>query len=259
MIAIRPKKKLGQHFLKDQNLARKIVDSLGTPVPDVLEVGPGMGILTRFLLQKSHFNLHAVEIDHESVEYLKNLFPELTDKLYHADFLNWDASQIPGPFSIIGNFPYNISSQIFFKILKMRSRIPEVVCMVQKEVAERIKASSGSKTYGILSVLTGAFYNVEYLFTVKPDSFYPPPKVQSAVIRMKRNNTNSLSCDEKLFFTVVKKSFGQRRKMLRNSLHEPGVLLPLKFAERRPEQLSVKDFEELTAFFEHQKPNDHAI
>jgi len=259
MIVIRPKKKLGQHFLKDQNIARKIVDSLGTPVPDVVEVGPGMGVLTRFLLENTHLNLHAVEIDREFVEYLQSHFPELSDKLYHADFLNWDAGQMPEQFSMIGNFPYNISSQIFFKILEMRNRIPEIVCMVQKEVAERINASPGNKIYGILSVLAGAFYNIEYLFTVKPESFYPKPNVQSAVIRMKRNNTISLSCNEKLFFTVVKKSFGQRRKMLRNSLHDPGIELPQKFAQRRPEQLTVREFEELTAFIEHQKPNDHAI
>ncbi|MDD4144761.1 MAG: 16S rRNA (adenine(1518)-N(6)/adenine(1519)-N(6))-dimethyltransferase RsmA [Prolixibacteraceae bacterium] len=259
MIVIRPKKKLGQHFLRDQNIARKIVDKLGATVPDVVEVGPGMGILTRFLLQRSDINLYAVEIDRSSVEYLVELFPSLSDKLFQTDFITWDASSLPGKFSIIGNFPYNISSQIFFKILDMKERIPEVVCMVQKEVADRINASHGNKTYGILSVLTGAFYNREYLFTVPPDVFFPPPKVQSAVIRLKRNSSGQLPCDERLFFKIVKQSFGQRRKMLRNSLKEPGIEVPVKFAERRPEQLSVDDFIELTGIIEHQKPLDYAI
>ncbi len=251
MIVIRPKKKLGQHFLKDQNIARKIVDKLGPVVPDVLEVGPGTGILTRFLLQRDDINLYAIEIDRESVDYLKDLYPSFTHKLFHADFLTWDASVLPGSFSIIGNFPYNISSQIFFKILELKDRIPEVVCMVQKEVAERINASHGNKTYGILSVLAGAFYDTEYLFTVSPDLFFPPPKVQSAVIRLRRNNSGPLPCDERLFFKIVKQSFGQRRKMLRNSLKEYGSKIPVKFAEQRPEQLSADDFIELTGVIEH--------
>jgi 16S rRNA (adenine1518-N6/adenine1519-N6)-dimethyltransferase len=259
MIVIRPKKRLGQHFLKDQNIARKIVDKLGATVPDILEVGPGMGVLTRFLLRRDNIILYAVEIDRESVEYLRELFPSLSDRLYHADFLTWDASLLPEKFSVIGNFPYNISSQIFFKILDMKDRIPEVVCMLQKEVAERINASPGNKSYGILSVLTSAFFNIEYLFTVSPEVFLPPPKVQSAVIRLKRNSLRHLNCDERLFFKTVKKSFGQRRKMLRNSLHEQGIEIPEKFAEKRPEQLSVDDFIELTGIIEHQKPLDYAI
>lgn len=259
MIVIRPKKKLGQHFLKDHNIARKIVDKLGSAVPDVLEVGPGTGILTRFLLQRNDINLYAVEIDRGSVEYLKELYPSFSHKLFHADFLTWDTSVLPRNFSVIGNFPYNISSGIFFKILELKDRIPEVVCMVQKEVADRINASHGNKTYGILSVLTGAFYNIEYLFTVPPELFFPPPKVQSAVIRLNRNSAGPLPCDERLFFKIVKQSFGQRRKMLRNSLKEYVNEIPLKFAEKRPEQLSADDFIELTGVIEHQKPLDYAI
>ena len=259
MIVIRPKKKLGQHFLKDQNIARKIVDNLGAVVPDIVEVGPGMGVLTRFLLQRNDINLYAVEIDRGSVEYLKELFPPLSKKLFLADFLTWDLSFLPGEFCIIGNFPYNISSQIFFKILEIKDRVPEVVCMVQKEVAERISALHGNKTYGILSVLTGAFYDTSYLFAVPPDVFFPPPKVQSAVIRLIRKGSEPLSCNERLFFNIVIRSFGQRRKMLRNSLNVPGVEIPGKFAEKRPEQLSVDDFIELTEIIEHQKSPDYAI
>lgn len=247
---IRPKKKLGQHFLKDQNIARKIVDSLGATVPNVLEVGPGMGVLTAFLLQRPDLNLHAVEIDTESVEYLQVHFPELNGRIHSRDFLKWDAAELPEFFSIIGNFPYNISSQIFFRILAWRNRVPEVVCMVQKEVAERLSAPHGSKTYGILSVILGAFYDIEYLFTVSEQVFIPPPKVKSAVIRLRRNPVEMLPCNEKLFFRIVKAAFNKRRKMLRNSLRELELEIPEQFADKRPEQLSVADFIRLTKMVE---------
>lgn len=247
---VRPKKKLGQHFLKDKNIARKIVDSLGATVPNVLEVGPGMGVLTRYLLERPGFNLHVVEIDAESVEYLKSHFPELTERIHSRDFLKWDAAELPDLFSIIGNFPYNISSQIFFRILTWRNRVPEVVCMVQKEVAERLSAPHGSKTYGILSVLLGAFYDIEYLFTVSEQVFIPPPKVKSAVIRLRRNPVEKLHCNEELFFRIVKAAFNKRRKMLRNSLSELELEIPEQFAEKRPEQLSVADFIRLTKMVE---------
>jgi len=247
---IRPKKKLGQHFLKDQNIARKIVESLGAIVPNVLEVGPGMGVLTALLLQRPDLNLHAVEIDTESVEYLQNHFPELNNRIYSRDFLKWDAAELPELFNIIGNFPYNISSQIFFRILAWRNRVPEVVCMVQKEVAERLSAPHGSKTYGILSVLLGAFYDIEYLFTVSEQVFVPPPKVKSAVIRLRRNAVEKLPCNEELFFRIVKAAFNKRRKMLRNSLRELELEIPEQFADKRPEQLSVADFIRLTKMVE---------
>lgn len=257
MIIIRPKKKLGQHFLTDHNIARKIVDSLGTTVPDVLEVGAGKGILTRFLLQRPELNLHIIEIDPESVEFLQENFSLPPEQLHLANFLKWYPDCFAGSFSIIGNFPYNISSQIFLKILKMHERIPEVVCMVQKEVAERISSPPGSKAYGILSVLIGAFYDIDYLFTVSSKVFVPPPKVQSAVIRLKHNDTGSLPCREDLFFQTVKKAFNHRRKMLRNSLNEPGIKIPGEYAEKRPEQLSVVDFIRLTRILENQKDTRH--
>lgn len=261
MNIVRPKKNLGQHFLKDQNIARKIVDSLGTTEPNVLEVGPGMGILTRFLLERSEQTIHVIEIDRESVEYLKKHFQELKDRIYSEDFLKFDFSQyFESTFSIIGNFPYNISSQIFFRVLEIRNRIPEVVGMVQKEVAERMSAKHGNKTYGILSVLLQAFYHIEYLFTVSEQVFVPPPKVKSAVIRLKRNTRIDLRCDEKLFFKVVKAAFNQRRKMLRNSLKEICTGLPSEFAEKRPEQLSVDNYIELTCAIENRiKKTDHAV
>lgn len=246
MNIVRPKKKLGQHFLRDLNIARKIVDSLSDAAPDVLEVGPGMGVLTRILLQRADLNIHLVEIDSESVAYLKEHFPETGHRIYHQDFLRWDAGPLPGVFSIIGNFPYNISSQIFFKILEWRERVPEVVCMVQREVALRLSSSHGTKNYGILSVLLGAFYDIEYLFTVSEQVFIPPPKVKSAVIRLRRNDVVALPCNEELFFSTVKAAFNKRRKMLRNSLSEPGKELPEQYAEKRPEQLSVADFIRLT-------------
>ncbi len=252
MDSVRPKKKLGQHFLKDLNIARKIVDSLGTEPSAVLEVGPGMGVLTRFLLQRKELDVHVVEIDRESVEYLQKHFQELKPKIYFHNFLKWDAAEMPEKFNVIGNFPYNISSQIFFRILEWRNRVPQVVCMVQKEVAERLSAGPGTKAYGILSVLLGAYYSVDYLFTVSEQVFVPPPKVKSAVIRLQRNAVEKLPCDEVLFFRIVKAAFGKRRKMLRNSLRELELEIPEEFAEKRPEQLSVEDFIRLTAAMEKQ-------
>ena len=245
---VRAKKSLGQHFLTDQSIATRIVDALQGS--DVLEVGPGMGVLTQYLLNK---NLKVVEIDKESVVYLKKHYPALGDGLIEGDFLKMNLSGLfPGQFSIIGNFPYNISSQIFFKILEYRDLVPEVVCMIQKEVAERIAEKPGTKTYGILSVFLQAWYDIEYLFTVGPGAFNPPPKVHSAVIRLTRNSRTSLGCDEKLFRSVVKTAFGQRRKTLRNSLKPliqqvqgPTITSDPVF-DLRPERLSVEDFIALT-------------
>ncbi len=320
---VRAKKGLGQHFLTDQAIAQNIVGALkGSPV---LEVGPGMGVLTKYLLTRSDgvcrastasqssappfasltvppLNvprvavvsppaapsdrddsersdsgslrgtplspppgvqggessrlLKAVEIDKESVDYLKKHFPQLGDGLIEGDFLKMDlASVFPGEYSVIGNFPYNISSQIFFKILDHKDIIPEVVCMIQKEVAERIAEKPGTKTYGILSVFLQAWYDIEYLFTVGSGAFNPPPKVQSAVIRLTRNSRTSLGCDEKLFRSIVKASFGQRRKTLRNSLKPlipaskkdgPASILTDPVFDLRPERLGVEDFVRLT-------------
>ena len=248
---VKPKKSLGQHFLTDQNIARKIVDSLGSDVPDVLEIGPGTGVLTQYLLNRPEINLHVIEIDRDSVAYLQQNFPQLKH-IWSEDFLKSKiAEKFEGNFSIIGNFPYNISSQILFKVLELRNRIPEVVGMVQKEVAERIASKHGNKTYGILSVILQAFYNIEYLFTVSEHVFVPPPKVKSAVIRLKRNNVVALPCSETLFVEVVKAAFNLRRKMLRNSLKAICGNLPGKYADKRPEQLSVDDFIELTSFIEN--------
>jgi len=247
---VRAKKNLGQHFLKDLNIAKKIVDSLdGEQANKVLEIGPGMGVLTQYLLPNKNFETHVVEIDTESVAYLKEHYPELEGRIIGEDFLRFDLSKLfDEPFSVIGNFPYNISSQIFFRVLDYRDQIPEVVCMIQKEVAERMSANPGCKAYGILSVLMQAFYNIDYLFTVGEKVFDPPPKVKSAVIRMRRNTTTDLKCSEPLFFRVVKTGFNQRRKTLRNSLKS--VLGELKLEDeimsKRPEQLSVQEFVELT-------------
>ena len=251
MSFVKPKKNLGQHFLTDQNIARKIVDSLGSDVPDVLEIGPGMGVLTQYLLNRPEINLHVIEIDRDSVAYLQQNFPQLKH-VWSEDFLKSNiAEKFEGNFSIIGNFPYNISSQIFFKVLELRNRIPEVVGMIQKEVAERIASKPGNKTYGILSVILQAFYDIEYLFTVSEHVFLPPPKVKSAVIRLTRNNVVALPCSEILFVEVVKAAFNLRRKMLRNSLKAICENLPEKYAEKRPEQLSVSDFIELTSLIEN--------
>ena len=255
MAEVRAKKALGQHFLTDLNIARKIAFSLegGTSEnPDkVLEVGCGMGVLTQFLLQRDDIVTYGAEIDSESVEYLHNHYPEFTPRLSEGDFLKMDLRATYGDrLKIIGNFPYNISSQIFFKVLENRDIVPECVGMIQKEVAVRLAEPPGSKEYGILSVLLQAWYDVEYLFTVSEHVFNPPPKVKSGVVKLTRNNVTDLGCDERLFKTVVKTSFGQRRKTLRNSLKSllpAGATIPENpmFA-MRPEQLSVAQFIELT-------------
>lgn len=246
---VRPKKALGQHFLVDLNIARKIVDSLSDELNAIVEVGAGMGVLTQYLIEDDLDKLHVVEIDTESIEYLNNAYPQLGDHLIHGDFLKTDLSKFASEkVGVIGNFPYNISSQIFFQVLKYRNHVDEVVGMIQKEVAERIAAGPGSKTYGILSVLLQAWYDIEYLFTVHENVFNPPPKVKSAVIRMRRNDVTQLDCDEKMFVMLVKQAFNQRRKTMRNSLRS---LIPLEIIQdeifnKRPEQLSVKEFVELT-------------
>jgi len=253
---VRPKKNLGQHFLTVKNIARKIVDSLGSDVPAVLEIGPGMGVLTKYLLDRPEINLHVIEIDRDSVAWLHENFPQLKN-IWSEDFLKSDIGQkFEGNFNVIGNFPYNISSQIFFKVLELRNRIPEVVGMIQKEVAERIASKHGNKTYGILSVILQAYFDIEYLFTVSEHVFLPPPKVKSAVIRLKRNNVIDLPCNEVLFVEVVKAAFNLRRKMLRNSLKAICENLPEKYADKRPEQLSVNDFIELTKVIENLKKTD---
>ena len=217
------------------------------------EVGAGMGVLTQYLIADRLEKLHVVEIDTESIEYLKNVYPQLGDRLVHGDFLRTDLSKFANEkIGVIGNFPYNISSQIFFQVLKYRNQVDEVVGMIQKEVAERIAAGPGSKTYGILSVLLQAWYDIDYLFTVHENVFNPPPKVKSAVIRMKRNNVSQLDCDEKLFVMAVKQSFNQRRKTLRNSLRSliPQEIIQDEIFNKRPEQLSVQEFIELTKMLE---------
>ena len=255
MNKVRPKKFLGQHFLKDLSVAERIADTISEykELP-VLEVGPGMGVLTQFLLQKGH-DLTVVELDRESVPYLHEHFPQLRGKIVEADFLKMDLSRLyNGPFCLIGNYPYNISSQIFFKVIDHKDQIPCCTGMIQKEVAERMAAGPGSKTYGILSVLMQAWYNIEYLFTVSEHVFDPPPKVKSAVIRMTRNDVKGLPCNESLFKTVVKTGFNQRRKTLRNSLksllNKESEAFALPVFDKRPEQLSVSEFIELTQLIE---------
>ena len=287
---VRAKKALGQHFLTDQGVAKRIVDALSAdtptspdfaslipPTPDgagpsrsrdhgrprsceagvpaayvrnVLEIGPGMGVLTQYLLQREDIDLKLVELDGESVDYLLTHFQGMQGRLYQADYLRLDIHKLfPGAYRVIGNFPYNISSQIFFKILDDKDRIPEVVCMIQKEVADRIAEKPGSKTYGILSVLLQAWYDIEYVMSVGPGAFAPPPKVQSAVIRLRRNARTDLGCDERAFKTVVKTAFNQRRKTLRNALKP---ILPEGFDasdpvfDLRAERLGVEDFVSLT-------------
>lgn len=251
MRLVKPKKALGQHFLKDLQIARQIAETLdaykGMPV---LEIGPGMGVLTQFLLDAGH-DLTVVELDRESVAYLEKNFPRLEGRIFAEDFLRLDLSKIfSSPFCVIGNYPYNISSQIFFRVLDYKDSVPCCSGMIQREVALRLASPPGKKDYGILSVLLQAWYNIEYLFTVGENVFDPPPKVKSAVIRMTRNERKSLGCDEALFKRVVKTSFNQRRKTLRNSMKPllgkefPHYSLPI--FDKRPEQLSVEDFIELT-------------
>ena len=253
---VRPKKHLGQHFLTDPSVASRIVDALRVPSGDtVVEIGPGTGVLTGILLEKD-FRLLPVEIDHESVAFLEQKWPVLEKRIIEADFLKMDMDRhITGPFHIIGNFPYNISSQIFFRVLEYRQQVSSVVCMIQKEVAMRIASPPGSREYGILSVLLQAYYDIEFLFSVKPGSFFPPPKVTSGVIRLTRNQRLSLPCNEKLFVKVVKTTFNQRRKMIRNSIKS--ILLNLdsesELLSKRPEQLGVNEFVELTNWLESQQ------
>lgn len=252
MTEVKAKKFLGQHFLTDEKIAERIVESLSPETNHVLEIGPGMGVLTKYLIKKEELDFHVVEIDRESVAYLHDHYPTLD--VIEGDFLQYDLTSLfQDTFSIIGNFPYNISSQILFKVFDNRDRVTEVVGMFQKEVAERVAAGPGSKTYGILSVLLSAFYNIEYLFTVNENVFNPPPKVKSAVIRLKRNDVKGLECDEKLFTQVVKAGFNQRRKTLRNALRQLNMPLD-KISEeilaKRAEQLSVAQFIEITKTIE---------
>jgi 16S rRNA (adenine1518-N6/adenine1519-N6)-dimethyltransferase len=242
---VQPKKHLGQHFLKDENIAQKIVSSLSPESRNIIEVGPGTGVLTKFLIQKTN-NLYLIEIDRESIAFLNKQFPELKDRIVQADFLKYDLSGIfKDSFSIIGNFPYNISTQILFRALEYRNQVTEVIGMFQKEVAERIASPPGSKKYGILSVLLQIYFNIEYLFTVNENVFYPPPKVKSAVIRLRRNNVKHPGCDEKLLVSLVKTAFNQRRKMLRNPLKiftfEENEKVA-KLMTKRAEQLRKEDF-----------------
>ncbi len=284
---VRPKKALGQHFLTDLSVAQKIADALVVECPagntvsesvaehsatlkplPVLEIGPGMGVLSQYLLERGDLDLKMIEIDRESVDYLLTHFPKAVGRVIEGDFLKMNLSYFfPETFAVIGNFPYNISSQIFFRIIDHKDSIPQVVCMIQKEVAERIAEKPGSKTYGILSVLLQAWYDIEYLFTVGEGAFNPPPKVKSAVIRLRRNSRTELGCDEKLFKTVVKTAFNQRRKTLRNSLkpliagkagcegwtaEQTANFLSAPVFELRPERLGVEDFTALTNLLDNQ-------
>jgi 16S rRNA (adenine1518-N6/adenine1519-N6)-dimethyltransferase len=253
---VRPKKHLGQHFLRDENIARKIISSLSPSIVNVVEIGPGTGILSKYLLENPVLNPFFFEVDNESVNFLRQEYPAISGKLYEKDFLKANLSEIPAPFAIIGNFPYNISSQILFRAMESRNSIPELIGMFQKEVAERIASPPGSKKYGILSVLLKAWFDIEYLFTVNETVFYPPPKVKSAVIRLTRNSVQSLECNEDLFVVTVKTAFNQRRKTLRNALKgmiptggEPSQAV-LELFTKRAEQLSVAEFVELTRFLD---------
>lgn len=256
---VKAKKHLGQHFLTDLGIAKQIVDALTLHegYQHVLEIGPGMGVLTQFLKDHTNFTTHAIDVDYDSVMYLKNHFPTMEKNIIYGDFLQMDLGLITDnkPFAVIGNFPYNISTEILFKVLDNKNLIPEVVGMFQKEVAERIAAKPGSKTYGITSVLLQAFYSIEYLLTVNENVFNPPPKVKSGVIRLTRNKTQTLNCSETFFKTVVKTAFNQRRKMLSNSLkpYLNDEIKTLEVFNLRPEQLSVEQFVELTNILEKAK------
>jgi len=254
---VKAKKHFGQHFLNDENIAQKIANTLSCQTYNkVIEIGPGMGILTKYLLQKT-FETYVIEVDMESVAYLQKHYPKLSNNIIANDFLKYDLSEIfkNQPFAIIGNFPYNISSQIVFKALEYREQVVEFSGMFQKEVTERICEKKGSKTYGILSVLVQAFYQTEYLFTVSENVFSPPPKVKSGVLRLIRKDKYKLPCNEKLFFSVVKNAFNQRRKTLRNSLKLfkiPENEKQKEIFNLRPEQLAVEDFVEITKIIEKQ-------
>ena len=255
---VKPKKSLGQHFLRDFSIAERIAGVLSTfPNLPVLEVGPGTGVLTQFLL-KNKYDLTVVELDRDSVKYLDEHYPKLKGRIIEADFLKLDLNVLySGKFCVIGNYPYNISSQIFFKVLDYKDKVPCCAGMLQKEMAERMASKPGKKAYGIISVLLQAWYDIEYLFTVEPEVFDPPPKVKSAVIMITRNARTVLGCNENLFKTVVKTAFNQRRKTLRNSLKsllgKDNSISILNVFDRRPEQLSVKEFIELTNKIEEMK------
>ncbi len=249
--AVKPKKCLGQHFLTDLSIAERIADTIEEykAIP-TLEIGPGMGVLTQFLIEKN-YDTTVVELDRDSVAYLRQAYPTLQEKIIEHDFLKLDLNTLfDGEFTVIGNYPYNISSQIFFKVLEYKDRIPCCSGMIQKEVAERMAAKPGNKTYGILSVLMQAWYHIEYCFTVHEHVFNPPPRVKSAVIKMTRNETKKLDCDEKLFKAVVKTAFNQRRKTMRNSLKpllgKECEIFADEIFNKRPEQLSVSQFIDLT-------------
>lgn len=257
MASVRPKKHLGQHFLKDQQIAQNIARCVTghNGYTELLEIGPGTGVLTQYLNDHDKLKLKVVEIDQASVEYLLKEEMIVPEQLVGGDFLQMNLREsFPEPFGIVGNFPYNISSQIFFKVYEQRDRVQEVVCMIQKEVGQRIAAGPGSKTNGILSILLQAFYDVSYEFTVPPQVFIPPPKVESAVITLKRNNVEKLPCNEKMFFRVVKQGFSMRRKTLRNALkpmQPPEAVLNSEYMPKRAEQLSVEDFIILTQLMEN--------
>ena len=252
---LKAKKGLGQHFLKDEQIAADIVNSLSQfdKYKQVLEIGPGMGVLTQFLVKNTNYQTTIIDIDWDSINYLETRFPELKNHIIAGDFLQLQfENHFTEPFAVIGNFPYNISSQILFKVLENRNQIPEVVGMFQKEVAERIASKPGKKAYGILSVFLQAYYDVEYLFTVQEHVFDPPPKVKSGVLRCIRNTRQHLDCNEELFFKVVKTGFNQRRKTLRNALKPllEGSIIEHDFLSKRAEELSVENFVELTNLVE---------
>jgi 16S rRNA (adenine1518-N6/adenine1519-N6)-dimethyltransferase len=259
---VRAKKYFGQHFLKDESIAKKITDSLnpGGRYRQVLEIGPGMGVLSQFLFARKDIETKLIEIDRESVQFLRQKYPEQIPNIAEGDFLQMDLEKSFGePFAIIGNFPYNISTQILFSVLDNRKLIPEVVGMFQKEVGERIASPPGNRDYGIPSVLMQAWYNVELLFTLSENDFSPPPKVKSCVLRFERKENFMLECDEKKFFNIVKTSFNQRRKMLSNALSSlvPKEKIPeLPYMTKRAEQLSWQQFVELTNLIEQVKDND---
>ena len=262
MEKVKPKKHLGQHFLIDLSIAARIAEAVvgNAGVSQVLEIGPGMGVLTDFLV-KGKLEVHLIELDRESIAYLHQKYPELQDRILEGDFLKFDlAGVFPTPIALAGNFPYNISSQIFFKVLEHKNQVTEVVCMLQKEVARRIASPKGSKEYGILSVLLQAWYDIEYLFSVPPGVFNPPPKVNSGVIRLTRNKVQKLDCNERLFQQVVKGGFGNRRKTLRNSLKSFQLTEEFKshpILDKRAEQLDVADFVFLTQQIEQGRGANH--
>lgn len=248
LASVKPKKHLGQHFLRDENIAQKIVEALRWKEGLVIEVGPGTGVLTKYLVEEGIPSFQAMDVDAESIEFLKRNYPDQAEQFILKDFLKFGVEA--DSYTVIGNFPYNISSQLFFKFWDDRHKVKEVVCMIQKEVADRLCAKEGSKVYGIPSVLLQAFFSIEYLFTVPPHVFHPPPKVQSAVIRLTRNENKYLDCNEDHFKRVVKAGFGKRRKTLRNALKDinlPESVADLEILNARAEQLTVADFVSLTA------------